>query len=117
MPEEKRITARFFKTANGNEPVREWLKCQTKDYKKSIGEDIKVVEKSWPIGCPLVKKLDKDLWEVRTNLTDGICRVFFTVFENYMVLLHSIIKKTRKTPKQDLNLAKSRRDKVLDGGK
>ena len=33
-----------------------------------------------------------------------------------MVLLHSIIKKTRKTPQQDLDTAKKRRDRVLSGG-
>jgi phage-related protein len=33
-----------------------------------------------------------------------------------MVLLHCIIKKTNKTPKQDLNLAKKRRNMVFVGG-
>jgi len=33
-----------------------------------------------------------------------------------MVLLHGIIKKTRKTPKQDLDHAKKQKDKVMAGG-
>ena len=118
MPQikDKILTAYFFKTPAGNEPVREWLKLRKPDEKKAIGEDIKAVEYSWPIGYPQVTKLDKDLWEVRTVLQDGICRVFFTVLKRYMVLLHSIIKKSQKTPQQDLELAKKRRNIVMAGG-
>jgi phage-related protein len=34
----------------------------------------------------------------------------------FMILLHGIIKKTQKTPKKELDLAKKRRDIVLSGG-
>jgi phage-related protein len=115
MAKEKKIIVRFFKTPAGNEPARDWLKKSTQETKKAIGEDIKVVEKSWPIGYPLVAKLDDSLWEVRTNLKNGICRVFFTIWREYMVLLHIIVKKTQKTPKQDVELAKKRRNIVLGG--
>jgi hypothetical protein len=37
METKKRIVARFFKTSIGKEPVRIWLKHQTKEDKKSIG--------------------------------------------------------------------------------
>jgi len=112
----KVLTVRFYKSLVGNEPVRDWLKLRTSDEKKAIGEDIKAVEYTWPVGYPQVVKLDKDLWEVRTNLPNGISRVFFTIWEGYMVLLHSIIKKTQKTPQQDLETAKKRRNRVLSGG-
>jgi phage-related protein len=112
----KTLTVYFYKSPAGNEPVREWLKKRTPEEKKVIGEDIKSVELYWPVGYPQVTKLDKDLWEVRTNLPDGICRVFFTIWRRYMVLLHGIIKKTQKTPQQDLDLAKTRRNRVIAGG-
>jgi phage-related protein len=115
MPE-KVLTVRFYKTPSGNEPVREWLKLRTSEEKKAIGEDIKVVEYTWPVGYPQVVKMDKDLWEVRTNLPNGISRVFFTIWKRYMVLLHSIIKKTQKTPQQELETAKKRRNNVMSGG-
>jgi phage-related protein len=115
MPD-KKIKVFFFKTPAGNEPVKDWLKALPSEDKKSIGEDIKVVEFSWPVGIPLVKKLDADLWEVRTHLPDKISRVFFTVWNGFMVLLHGIIKKSQKTPKEDLELAKKRRNTVLKGG-
>ena len=112
----KIITVHFFKNSSGKEPVRDWLKLRTREEKKAIGEDIKVVEFLWPVGYPRVRKLDKDLWEIQTDLQDGICRVFFTIWEKYMVLIHGIIKKSQKTPQQDLNIAKKRRDLVLEGG-
>jgi len=92
------------------------LKQRTPEEKKAIGEDIKAVEFSWPIGYPQVTKLDKDLWEVRTNLPNGVSRVFFKIWKKNMVLLHGIIKKTQKTPKQDLDHAKKQKDKVMAGG-
>jgi phage-related protein len=113
---EKILKVYFYKTPTGKEPVRDWLKLRTTEDKRAIGEDIKAIEFLWPVGYPQVAKLDKDLWEVRTYLQDGICRVFFTIWKKHMVLLHCIIKKTNKTPKQDLNLAKKRRNMVFVGG-
>ncbi|MCL2809967.1 MAG: type II toxin-antitoxin system RelE/ParE family toxin [Treponema sp.] len=112
----KVLTVYFYKSPAGNEPVREWLKQRSSEEKKAIGEDIKAVEYTWPVGYPQVVKLDKDLWEVRTSLPNGISRIFFTIWEKYMVLIHSIIKKTQKTPPQDLDTAKKRRNRVLSGG-
>jgi len=116
MPDKKKINVSFYKTPAGNEPVRDWLKELPQEERKTIGEDIKAVEMAWPIGVPLVKKLDADLWEVRTELANKISRVFFTVWKNCMVLLHGIIRKSQKTPKDELDLAKKRRNIVLKGG-
>ena len=83
---------------------------------RSIGEDIKAVEFNWPLGFPLVKKLESDLWEVRSTLPGGIARTFFTVGEDCMVLLHGFIKKTQKTPLDELALARKRCKDVHRGG-
>ena len=47
--------------------------------KQQIGEDVKTAQLGWPLGMPLIRKIEKDLWEVRTRLANGIARVFFTV--------------------------------------
>ena len=57
---------------------------------------------------PLVRKLDRGLWEVRSNLRGRIARVVFTTDEGRMILLHGFIKKSQKTPPGDLELAKNR---------
>jgi len=115
MGPQKRIHVVFYQTAIGNEPVREWLKTLPSADKKSIGKDIKTIEFDWPIGIPLVRKIDTDLWEVRSKLSGRISRVFFTVQEGFMVLLHGFIKKSQKTPKEDLELARKRRNDVHRG--
>jgi phage-related protein len=95
----------FYRTESGKEPVREWLKELSKEDKRKIGEDIKTAQLGWPLGMPLIRKIQKDLWEVRTTLESGIARVFFTVDEEYMILLHGFIKKSKKTPQHELNTA------------
>ena len=57
---------------------------------------------------PLVRKLEEDLWEVRSTLDKRIARVLFTVDGPLMVLLYGFIKKSQKTPKEDRDLAKTR---------
>lgn len=113
MRERERILeatpAAFFALSSGREPVREWLKSLGDDARKIIGEDIKDVEFSWPIGMPLCRSLGGGLWEVGSQLADGrISRVLFCVSEEQMVLLHGFMKKAQKTPKQELDLARKR---------
>lgn len=108
--DQKRIPAVFFCTEAGNEPVREWLKSLSRDEKLRIGHDIKDVEYGWPVGMPTCRPLGSGLYEVRINLpSNRIARVIFSIVEERMVLLHGFIKKTRKTPKSDLDLARERK--------
>ncbi len=55
------LSLHFFRTNAGREPVRDWLKDFDKDDRKSIGEDIKLVQFRWPLDMPLVRKLEPDL--------------------------------------------------------
>jgi phage-related protein len=102
----------FYKTEQGNEPVRQWLQGLSTTDKKRIGEDIKTVQFGWPLSMPLVKHLDGDLWEVCIPLSKRIARVLFVLDANSMVLIHGFIKKQQKTLKADLDLAKDRVKKL-----
>ena len=109
----KRLLAFFYALPSGREPVREWLKGLSADDRKIVGEDIKDIEFSWPIGMPLCRPLGRGMWEVRSNLTQGrIARVLFCEQEGKMVLLHAFIKKTQKTPDADLELAIKRKKEI-----
>ena len=103
-----RLNVVFFRTEYGNEPVREWLKSLSMDEKRIIGEDIKTVQFGWPLGMPIVRKLQPGLWEVRSRLVGRIARVLFTVKDGRMVLLHAFIKKSNQTPQADLRLSRQR---------
>jgi hypothetical protein len=48
----------FFLSGSKIEPVRKWLKSLPASHKKAIGEDIKTVQFGWPLGMPLVEKLE-----------------------------------------------------------
>lgn len=106
----KRLPAYFYMTASGREPVREWLKNLAQADRRAIGEDIKDIEFSWPIGMPLCRSLGRGLWEIRSDLLGGrIARVLFSVHAERLVLLHGFLKKSQKTPTTDLDLALKRK--------
>ncbi|EFK11601.1 toxin-antitoxin system, toxin component, RelE family [delta proteobacterium NaphS2] len=108
-PTIKIIDVQFYMTDKGRIPVKEWLKKLTPADRKTIGDDVRTVELGWPIGMPLVRKIDSRLWEVRSDLSNSrISRVFFTVSGHMMILLHGFIKKSAKTPLNDLRIAKQR---------
>ncbi len=58
---------------------------------------------------PVVRKMEHGLWEVRCRLDKRIARILFTVKGEQMVLLHGFIKKSQKTPREDLQLTKDRK--------
>lgn len=104
-----RLEVVFYRTAAGKEPVREWLKSLSKQDRRTIGLDLKTVQFGWPLGMPLIRKLESGIWEVRSSLDKRIARVLFTTIGNKMVLLHGFIKKAQKTPAGDIELARSRK--------
>jgi phage-related protein len=109
----KKVPARFYRNELGTEPVRDWLLSLDRKDRKQIGTDIATVEYGWPIGMPTCRSMGAGLWEVRTNLASHrIARVLFCLVEDQMILLHGFLKKTRNTPKSDLELGKKRMKEV-----
>ena len=98
----------FYAIAAGNEPVRAWLLELAKDDRRAVGFDIKTAQYGWPLGMPLIRKLEPGLWEVRSHIAAGIARVIFAVDGETMALLHGFVKKSQKTPTADLKTAKQR---------
>ena len=92
----------------GAEPVRDWFKSLSADDRKVIGADIQTVEFGWPIGMPLCRPLGGGLWEVRSNIRDGIARVIFFLHQGNLIILNGFVKKTRKTPEAEIELARKR---------
>lgn len=106
----KQLQVRFYQSAKGNEPVRDWLLDLGEEDRRIIGTDLKTVEYGWPIGMPLCRKIRGNIWEVRCNLTgkNNIARVLFCTTDEHLVLLHGFVKKTQKTPDDDIDLAEER---------
>jgi phage-related protein len=103
------ISLLFWRSANGREPVREWLNELSRDDKRTIGRDIAKVQYGWPIGLPLCRPLGAGLWEVRASLpSKREARIFFGFHDDMLIALHAIIKKTQQTSTEDLALARQR---------
>jgi phage-related protein len=108
----KSIPVYFFSETSGKEPVREWLYTLSKEDRKIIGHDIRTIQIEWPIGLPLVRHLGNKLWEIRITLDNRIARIIFVLVDSAIILLHGFIKKSQKTPINDLALAQKRAKKL-----
>jgi phage-related protein len=107
------VPVRFYRSDTGREPVREWLRGLDSGDRRAIGLDLMRVQFGWPIGMPLVRSLKDGLWEVRSFLPGmRIARLILCFHDGMLIVLHGFIKKTQKTPADDLALAKRRMTEV-----
>jgi phage-related protein len=84
------------------------LKSITEEERKIVGADLRVVQRLWPVGKPLVTLLRDGIYELRSTLPNRICRILFICGSDGFILLHAFIKKTRKCPQDELVLAEKR---------
>lgn len=54
------------------------------------------------LGMPYSKKISQNLFELRTRGKQEV-RVFYCFYKGKIILLHSFIKKTQKTPKKEIS--------------
>ena len=100
----------FYRTRGGTAVVRDWLRTLEERERNAIGLDLMRVQFRWPVGMPLCRALGDGLWEVRTNLpSNRIARMLFCLAQDHIVVLHGFIKKTQKTPDDELKLARRRK--------
>ncbi|MDN5941815.1 MAG: type II toxin-antitoxin system RelE/ParE family toxin [Nitrospira sp.] len=68
------------------------------------------------LGTPHTKAFGDGLFELRLKGTEGIARVFFcTLAGKRIVMLHSFIKKSDKTPSREREIAEARLKEVKHG--
>jgi phage-related protein len=74
-----------------------------------IGLTDRMMEHGPNLGLPHTDAFGGGLFELRLKGAEGIARVFFClIVKQQIVMLHSLIKKTQKTPDKELKLAKQR---------
>ncbi len=65
------------------------------------------------LGLPYTKAVGGGLFEIRSKGREGIGRSFFCAVKGKeIIILHSFIKKTQKTPKKELKIARQRLKEV-----
>jgi len=61
------------------------------------------------LGLPYTSKVEKEIFEIRSKGSEGIGRsLFCTKKGKKVIILHSFIKKTKKIPKKELEIARKR---------
>lgn len=100
----------FYRDQQGNEPVREYIESlynskSNTDKKRAtkINDYLQVLSAEGKgAGEPYIKHIEGELWELRPSRD----RIFFVAYmEDSFVLLHHFLKKTRKTPKREIEKA------------
>lgn len=67
------------------------------------------------LGMPHTRAMGDRRFELRVKGPEGIARVFYcTLIGERIVMLHSFIKKTEKTPNKELSIARRRLIEVLN---
>jgi len=62
---------------------------------------------------PHVKRLEDSLWEMRMKGKDGISRaIYVTARGRRVVVVRVFVKKTRKTPRQEIDIARERAKEI-----
>jgi phage-related protein len=103
----------FYRSSSGKEPVREWLKALDAPDRLTVGQDLMRAQWRWPVGMPLCRAMGQGLWEIRAELpSNRIARVLLCLDEGVLVALHAFIKKTQKTPDDELAMARKRQKEL-----
>ena len=67
------------------------------------------------LGMPHTRAMGDGLFELRLKAAEGIARVFYcTLVGRRVVILHQFIKKSEKTPLNELKIARNRMKEVKD---
>ena len=65
------------------------------------------------LGMPHTRAMGSGLYELRIKSMEGIARVFYcTVVDRRIVFLHQFVKKTERTPSNELHIARQRMTEV-----
>jgi phage-related protein len=67
------------------------------------------------LGMPHTRAMGEGLFELRLKAAKGIARVFYcTLVGRRIVMLHQFIKKSKKTPRKEIEIARKRMKEVKD---
>lgn len=101
----------FYEEKNGDCPVEEFMNSlDVKMRAKMVGLLELLEEKGNQLREPYSKPIDDGIFEIRCKVGNNITRVlYFFYYEGKIVLTNGFVKKTQKTPSEEIKLAKERR--------
>lgn len=101
----------FYVKSDGSKPVADFLDSLPDKLAAKTARSIKVFEdKGFMLKKPYLEKIDGDIWELRTIQSTNITRVMFFFFDGEKAILtNGFVKKTDKTPSNEIQKAKEYR--------
>jgi phage-related protein len=101
----------FYEKENGDCPIEHFLtSLDIKMRAKMVGLLELLEEKGYGLREPYSKQIDDGIFEIRCKVGSNITRIlYFFYFEGKIVLTNGFVKKTQKTPREEIRLAKERR--------
>lgn len=105
----------FYKTADGSCPVQEFMDSLDNKMRAKLLRMILLLEEEGnELREPYSKFLEDDIFELRTKQGSDITRVlYFFMIERKIILTNGFVKKSQKTPRNELNKAKKYRADYL----
>lgn len=106
----------YYTDETGEQPVKEWVKSLDDKLRLKVYRAFDLLEQfNLNLKAPYVKPLEDKLYELRIKDQKGIYRViYFAHTGKEFIMLNGFVKKTQKTPKKELELAKVRMKEVLE---
>lgn len=98
-----------------NQTVADELEALPVDMRARFSRIVELIETHGleKVHEPLVKHLDKELWEIRVSGRDGISRaIYVTASGRRVVVVRVFVKKTQKTPPREIRLARQRAKEI-----
>jgi len=104
-------TCTFYKTVSGNSPVEDFIESLDEDTQDKFIYKKELLEYFGPqLRCPHTSEISEGIFELRFKGKEGQIRIlFFFYYEKQIILVHGFVKKTQKTPKKEINIAKKRK--------
>ena len=101
---------------NGNVPVKDFILEQDNKMQAKIFHNLELLELNGNmLREPYSKHLEDGIFELRTKVSSDITRIlYFFVIGQKIILTNGFVKKTQKTPKSEIEIAKERRNEYLN---
>ena len=105
----------FYESGNSKYPVEEFINSLEVKSQARIARTLDLLEEfGIELGMPYARYLEKQLWELRARLGRNRYRIiYFLASGKTFILLHAFSKKTDTVSRDDLEIAKNRRDDYL----
>ena len=101
----------FYSKENGEEPAREFILSLEPKMQAKVLKILDLLQVNGPyVRLPYSEHLEDGIFEIRAKQSTNISRVlYFFAMDQKIVLTNGFVKKTQKTPKGEIELAKKYR--------